>query len=166
MPCYQDKMMDHVEERKRDAREWSAVQEKVIHVLQKILDEDDICESDLQKLYGIIVTNCVTVEDRLCLYPVLAMINHSCVANSCYTFDAETNSVILRARRRLEAGEEITVCYTDPWAGQPHRGKTLSKTWHFDCRSARGDTVLILSFSLSVVLAALTSRSLAQIYPP
>ena len=138
MPSYQDKMMDHVEERKKDAREWSAVQEKVIHVLQKILDEDDICESVLQKLYGIIVTNCVTVEDRLCLYPVLAMINHSCVANSCYTFNAETNSVILRARRRLEAGEEITVCYTDPWAGQPHRGKTLSKTWHFDCRSGRG----------------------------
>ena len=108
-------MMDHVEERKQDARVWVAVQEKVIHVLQKILTEDDICESVLHKLYGIIATNCVRVEDRICLYPVVAMINHSCVANSCYTFNGETNSVQLRAKRRLEAGEEITVCYTDTW---------------------------------------------------
>ena len=135
---YPDKMMDHVEERKKDAREWSAVQEKVIHVLQKILAEDDICESFLHKLYGIICTNSVTVEGRLCLYPVLSMINHSCVANSCYTFNTETNSVILRAKRRLEAGEEITVCYTDPWAGQPHRREKLSRTWYFHCRSVWG----------------------------
>ena len=128
-------MVDHVEERKKDARGWAAVQEKIIHVVQKII-EDDICESVLHKLYGIICTNCVRVEDRICLYPVVAMINHSCVANSCYTFNAETNSVQLRAKRRLESGEEITVCYTDPWAGQPSRKIKLSNTWYFDCRSA------------------------------
>lgn len=127
--------MDHVEERKQEASGWGAVQEKIIHVLQKILTEDDLCESVLHKLYGIIATNCVTVEDRICLYPVVAMINHSCVANSCYTFNGETNSVQLRAKRRLEAGEEITVCYTDPWGGQPNRKIKLSQTWYFECRS-------------------------------
>ena len=96
-------MVDHVEDRKKDVKGWSVVQEKVILVLQKILSEDDICESVLHKLYGIICTNCVTLEDRICLYPVLSMINHSCVANSCYTFNTETNSVLLRAKRPLEA---------------------------------------------------------------
>ena len=128
-------MVDHVEDRKKDVKGWSVVQEKVILVLQKILSEDDICESVLQKVYGIICTNCVTLEDRICLYPVLSMINHSCVANSCYTFNTETNSVLLRAKRGLEAGEEITVCYTDPWCGQPSRKIKLSNTWYFDCRS-------------------------------
>ena len=133
--------MDHVEERKKDARGWAAVQEKIIHVVQKILSEDDICESVLHKLYGIICTNCVSVEDRICLYPVVSMINHSCVANSCYTFNGETNSVLLRAKRGLEAGEEITVCYTDPWVGQPARKIKLSRTWYFECRSVRSGQV-------------------------
>ena len=127
-------MMDHVEERKKDATEWSVVQEKIINVVKKILSEDDICDSVLHKLYGIICTNCISMEDMIGLYPVLAMINHSCVANSVYTFNTETNSVILRAKRRLEAGEEISLCYSDPWEGQPNRKIKLSRTWYFECK--------------------------------
>ena len=144
-------MVDHVEERKEDAREWSAVQEKIIHVLQKILSEDDISESVLHKLYGIICTNCVSVEDRICLYPVVSMINHSCVANSCYTFNGETNSVLLRAKRGLEAGEEITVCYTDPWVGQPARKIKLRRTWCFDCSCPRCSDVTEFGTNISAL---------------
>ena len=124
-----------MEERKKDAVEWSFVEERIIHVVQKILSDDDISSSVLHKLYGIICTNCISVEDMICLYPFLSMINHSCVANSVYTFNPETNSVILRAKRNLEAGEEITLCYTDLWSGQPNRKIKLMKTWYFECKS-------------------------------
>ena len=133
---FADKMVDHVQERKKDVIEWSSVEERIINVVQKIFNEDDISETLLHKLYGIICTNSISIGDMICLYPILSMINHSCAANSVYTFNTETNSVILRAKRNIEAGEEITLCYTDPWDGQPSRKMKLMKTWFFECRSA------------------------------
>lgn len=155
-----DKMMDHVEDRKKDARKWSTVEEKIIHVVQKIWSEDDICDSVLHKLYGIICTNCISLEDMIGLYPVLAMINHSCVANTVYTLNTETNSVILRAKRRLEAGEEITLCYTDLWVGQPHRRIKLSKTWYFDCKCPRCSDVTEFGTNMSALKCSSCSEGL------
>ena len=46
-------------------------------------------------------------------------------------------SVVLRARREIVSGEEITIQYVPASLGQPARGSLLSSGWHFLCHCPR-----------------------------
>ena len=46
-------------------------------------------------------------------------------------------SVVLRARREIVSGEEITIQYVPVSLGQPARGSLLSSGWHFLCHCPR-----------------------------
>jgi len=48
-------------------------------------------------------------EVGLCFDPLLSMANHSCVPNACIQFEGRRASV--RALRRIEQGEEVTISY-------------------------------------------------------
>ena len=81
---------------RRHGDEWSPFKKDVVEVI-KCLSEDDLSLELLRNLYGIIQINSVNVEEGRGLYTSMAMINHSCVANSVYTFN--NKSIILRANR-------------------------------------------------------------------
>jgi len=140
-------MKAHTEERRQNENEWKRVQTDVIDVVQKVI-EDDLHISLLHKMYGILSINCVTTDDVCALYPTLAMVNHSCVANSVYTINAN-NSIVLRAKRKIEDDEEITISYVSVWCGQPRRRSTLLNRWFFDCRCPRCCDVTELGTNLS-----------------
>ena len=81
---------------RRQGDEWSPFKKDVVEVI-KCLSEDDLSLELLRNFYGIIQINIVNVEEGRGLYTSMAMINHSCVANSVYTFN--NKSIILRANR-------------------------------------------------------------------
>ena len=125
-------MKHHIEERRENENEWKRVQTDVVDVVHEVI-EDDIDNMLLHKMYGILSINCVTTDDVCALYPILAMVNHSCLANSVYAINAN-NSMVLRAKRSIAEDEEITVSYVSVWCGQPRRRTTLMSRWFFDCR--------------------------------
>ena len=79
--------MDHGEERRRDSELWQRVQDDVVNVVKEMV-EDDIDDELIHRLTGIMDSNSVSFTSardgvmRRALYPLLAVANHSCVANS------------------------------------------------------------------------------------
>jgi len=58
----------------------------------------------------------LTEMDLAVTLPTLACrANHSCRPNATFTFDPLANRLYLHAGRRIEPGEEITICYTNNW---------------------------------------------------
>ena len=43
-------------------------------------------------------------------------------------------SVVLRAKRKIEEGEEITINYSHPIYGVPKRKQHISAKWFFSCK--------------------------------
>lgn len=69
------------------------------------------------------------------LFPHLALFNHSCTPNCGIlyppTADNQQPRIKLVALRQIEAGEELTIGYVDPYA--PGRRESLRKNFFFDC---------------------------------
>ena len=65
------------------------------------------------------------------LWSRASYINHSCVANTKKDFIGDL--IILRATRRILAGEELTHCYDDN-SDYSTRVATIERTWGFKCQ--------------------------------
>ena len=90
-------MKHHSEElMRRYGKDWSPFPTKVVEVVKSI-SVDVIPPEILGMFFGIIQINCVSGEEGKGLYKSMAIINHSCMANSVYTFS--NNSIVLRANR-------------------------------------------------------------------
>lgn len=59
------------------------------------------------------------------LYGMPSMLNHACIGNVSYSFLADT--IVLRAKLRLEAGTELVDSYTDSLQSLARRRETLDK---------------------------------------
>ena len=81
---------------RRYGEEWSPFQTKVVEVLKGI-SVDVLSPEILRMFFGIIQINSASWEEGKALYKSMAIINHSCMANSVYTFN--NNSIVLRANR-------------------------------------------------------------------
>jgi len=137
-----DMLMDHEADRRRNGEEWSMFQKEVVDVVRTV--RPDVDDALLHKLIGILNTNSVSFnfkkeKDRKgrILYPRLSLASHSCVANARYTVNPEDFSVVLRARKRIEEGEEIAIHYVSPMQGLLRRKQSIEEEWFFKCRCAR-----------------------------
>ena len=78
--------MDHGKERRRDSELWQRVQDDVVNVVKEMV-ADDIDDDHIHRLTGIMDSNSVSFTSARdgvmgrALYPLLAVANHSCVAN-------------------------------------------------------------------------------------
>ena len=82
-----DQLMDHREERRQNSEVWKMVQHEVVDAVKELV-ADDIDDELIHRMIGILNINSVSftgardgVTGRA-LYPLLAVVNHSCVANS------------------------------------------------------------------------------------
>ena len=66
------------------------------------------------------------------LYPMTALLSHSCVANS-KTIVRENYSCEVRATAFIPKGEEITKQYINPMETTAMRRSKLKSGWYFDC---------------------------------
>ncbi|XP_052758516.1 SET domain-containing protein SmydA-8-like [Galleria mellonella] len=70
------------------------------------------------------------------LYPVAALMNHSCVSNTRYTFNSDLQMTV-KAVKPIRSGSEIFTCYSGILWGTPARRTYLYKTKHFLCKCER-----------------------------
>jgi len=93
----------------------------------------------LQRILSVWRYNCFAHhnEDSLVLYNMLSMCAHSCDPSACWSF-GDDDSCVLRARREIKAGEEITVSYLhdDILKATVVRRRKLSN-WDFLCACER-----------------------------
>jgi hypothetical protein len=68
------------------------------------------------------------------LFLAFSLMNHSCDANSFHVFYG--TSIVIRARRPIKKGEEITFCYGKPATHYSYeeRQRGLLKSFKFNCR--------------------------------
>lgn len=70
------------------------------------------------------------------IYPVSSLMNHNCVSNTRYSFNAESHMTV-RAVKPIRSGTEIFTCYSGMLWGTPARRLHLYKTKHFLCACDR-----------------------------
>lgn len=91
--------------------------------------------SNEKRLYGIIESNAFfsTDENKLGLYPIAARLNHSCKPNCGYGFDGFT--LRLFTTKNIEAGEELTDCYSDViyHGSREYRQAFMEEKFKFRC---------------------------------
>lgn len=69
------------------------------------------------------------------MYPLAAMLNHSCVPNAVRVFTGEI--MVAHANANISAGEEIVWSYLPPTQPYPVRSDTLKNQYGFECHCQR-----------------------------
>ena len=141
------KLPHHSEERKSlRGGEWKMFQLDVVDLLRdRCFMKSDISEDELHQIIGIFVVNSVSLDKNKqihgrALFPVFSLINHDCLSNAKFQISFEvlkTPKICVKARRDIEAEEEITVQYITSIMGTHRRRKKLRSDWYFDCRCLR-----------------------------
>lgn len=70
------------------------------------------------------------------VYPIGALLNHSCVANCVVSYDPVSHAQIIRCLRDVAAGEELTHMYLDAAATSGERRAALRAHYFFECDCA------------------------------
>ena len=70
------------------------------------------------------------------LFPLLSRFNHSCWPNA-HAVKEGGRSIVVRATRRIKAGEEITTTYVDLHEPGRKRRRALWEASMFECRCER-----------------------------
>ncbi|XP_017980929.1 PREDICTED: histone-lysine N-methyltransferase ASHR1 [Theobroma cacao] len=65
------------------------------------------------------------------LYPVMSIINHSCLPNAILVFEGKL--AVLRALVPVEKGDEVLISYIDLGRTTRHRQHDLNAKYHFTC---------------------------------
>ncbi|KAJ7496732.1 hypothetical protein FB451DRAFT_1456312 [Mycena latifolia] len=100
---------------------------------------------EVSHVRGVLLTNALhavvshpyaeTAARHTALFPTLCRANHACTPNAHFFFCTETFAGRLHALRRIVAGEEITVGYTDLAAPRAQRRADLAR-YAFECACA------------------------------
>jgi len=151
-----DKLMDHSRERKLYREAWERDQNEIVKVVSKLIDHS-INDEEVDRLLGIFDCNSISLtstRDGLsgqALFPTLSLVNHSCVANCRFVVNPETLSVVLKAKRQISSGEELTINYSHPIYGAPKRKEILARKWFFSCNCLRCSDVTEFGTNISAL---------------
>ncbi|CAH9078959.1 unnamed protein product [Cuscuta epithymum] len=69
------------------------------------------------------------------LYPVISIINHSCLPNSCLVF--EGRCAVVRAVQHIKKGTEVCISYIETAGSTTTRQKVLKEQYFFSCTCSR-----------------------------
>jgi len=131
-------MMDHWELRCNDKKVAAG-----ISVMTKLFTErlglDWVRIEDVQHCYGVLKTNSVDIGDEAgqALFPQsICIMSHSCHAN-LEPAKHPQNTIIMRAKRKIKKGEELTIFYTDFMESRHSIRTKLHNEWKFWCQCQR-----------------------------
>jgi len=117
--------------------ELKSLHETILH------HEPRISLEDLRLVHGIITTNGALLHlppgygRGLSVYPLQALLNHSCMCNTISQDYPQDRRVEIKARFNISTGEEITTSYIRPTQDTQSRRQFLAHTWHFWCHCSR-----------------------------
>ena len=145
------RLMDHVEEMRKEPGRWAITQE---HVIQPLISLG-VAESEEQALrcVGLFRTNGVQLrgtgvaegEDAVddddlgkvrALFPTMASMSHSCLPNT-RIFNSPGYNMLFRTSRSVSAGEELTICYSQAIGQARERAQDFLDNWFFTCQCPR-----------------------------
>jgi len=150
-------MMDHNEERNRNV-ELRESTDRMTTLLAGTIP--GVTKELAWKMVGILFTNCFEFKvgdiDARALYPLVSLVNHSCIPNMRHTnlinqlekYQADTEYLKgssegeivvmqLEAQRTILPNTELTIRYNDYMMSQIQRQKFLSEQWFFNCQCSR-----------------------------
>jgi len=142
--------MDHNEERNAGCKVMKASTEKMARIVADSLP--GVNESLAKKMIGILFTNCfefkLTNIEARALYPLVSLINHSCIPNLRHTNllkqvsgpgldGGEIVVMRLEGQRTIPKHTELTIRYTDYMMSHLQRRRFLAEQWHFTCQCPR-----------------------------
>ena len=82
--------------------------EQTHHFLSVFAKMDYVSEDDVKWAFGVLQTNSIGLPTGRALYPIVSIMNHSCVPNmTALTIPGE--AIAFRANRNMETNEEFTI---------------------------------------------------------
>ncbi|XP_031841457.1 SET domain-containing protein SmydA-8 [Nomia melanderi] len=121
---------------------WKADQVNIVDYLRKQLKLDRFSEEQIQTACGILEINTFEIRtangfSARALYPTVAMMNHSCVSNTCHSISPTDYRVRLRTTVRIPPGGELYGSYTHSLLPTMLRREHLLEGKHFACACQR-----------------------------
>ncbi|XP_011868644.1 PREDICTED: protein msta, isoform B-like isoform X2 [Vollenhovia emeryi] len=122
--------------------QWKSDQVNIVDYLRKRLKLDRFSEEYIQTACGILEIN--TFEVRTLkgfgargIYPITAMMNHSCVSNTSHSISPVDYKLRLRTTVKIPAGGELNASYTHSLLPTMLRREHLLEGKHFACACPR-----------------------------
>merc|ERR1740123_2407927 len=105
----------------------------------KALGQTKINLEQINVILSQFMTNAITIYDDefvsmgIGLFPLLAMLNHSCSPNAFVSFNHLTKSAEIRSLCEIRQGEQLFISYSDITMPKRMRKQELMRAYHFDC---------------------------------
>lgn len=143
--------MDHWEERATNTEVVKAMKIMFAFFTKK-LSLNWISLGDVQHVFGVLQTNSVSLISRpgRTFYPVVSLLSHSCLPN-LEPVSNPAEGIKLRAKTRIEAGQQLTMRYTSFLSPVWRRREEIKTEWMFDCDCLRCSDNSDLNTFLSVL---------------
>ncbi|XP_040579878.1 SET domain-containing protein SmydA-8 isoform X2 [Lepeophtheirus salmonis] len=134
-----DVMVDHIEDKPKDIH-WKAYQKNIVEYLRLSQGLGERFSSEeINHVIGILDVNAfdLSFNGSRGLYPLTALMSHSCISNTKYIIRKKDYVAECRATVRILPGEELTDHYISPLLGTESRQACLRDGWYFDCECSR-----------------------------
>lgn len=135
-----DQLQSHCEERKSTPKYEKDRVEVAQFILRFFKLKNIFTEEDILRVCGILMVNGhevpLTNPPHVALYETTSMFEHNCSANCNKTF-TDQGLVLIKAGTRIQKGDHLSICYTDPLWGTGNRRHHLYESKFFWCSCAR-----------------------------
>ncbi|XP_031355018.1 SET domain-containing protein SmydA-8-like [Photinus pyralis] len=112
----------------------------VVDTIRNFLKLKEFSEEEILRCTGVIGVNAheipLSTPSQVGLFNVTSIFEHSCRSNAYKTFSM-AGQVRVIAGRKIDKGEHISICYTEPLQTTLFRQKHLQRTKFFSCRCER-----------------------------
>ena len=98
----------------------------------QVLTSLGVDQEKAARLHSVLTANTFRRGSGRCLCPMMAMVNHSCVPN-CRVHWEQDDKLVLTAKKKIPAGEELTITYCSSLLGTYSRQKKLLSSKGFLC---------------------------------
>ena len=112
------KLEDHLEDR-QGCEVMNRNLVEVVKPLVELFGSNIFAPQDVIRVCGILDSNSFRVDGsgNRSLFALASMLNHDCAPNCRVVFDRNSR-LTLRSKRKIEAGEELTITYCSPLSGK------------------------------------------------
>ena len=118
-------------------------------------DDDSLPQRMIFQWFGILSCNGITITNDsleplgIGIYPLLSLVNHSCLPNCCVYFDSQTSAAqppraVLKVITPIQSGDCLNIAYIDLASTTISRRRELKENYCFDCRCSRCTVALNL----------------------
>ncbi|TRY78050.1 hypothetical protein TCAL_06628, partial [Tigriopus californicus] len=134
------RLMDHIPDIKLDPTHCQYLEE-IVQFLSGVFPSERV-----ERAYGILRVNSFGFTtpqggDGRALYPLVALMSHSCQPNVQHVQSGSDSRVKLVAQRLIKPGEEMTISYINTFQGPLERRRSLKEQWFFDCSCSRCEDI-------------------------